>query len=102
MATWSPHANEIFLRAREIGDPAARSAHVNEACREDPALREQVQSLLDAGEQAGSFLDRPAVAPGVTGTYDPAPAAMTSALTEEYVGTVIGPYKLLQQIGEGG
>ncbi len=102
MATWSPRANDIFLRALDIRDPAARVAFVDEMCREEPGLRDQVQSLLDAGEQAGSFLDRPAVAPGETGTFAPAPEAETAVLPQELVGTQIGPYKLLQQIGEGG
>src|SRR4051794_41017362 len=101
MATWSPRANEIFLRALELGDPAARSALVDEACREEPGLREQVRSLLDAGERAGSFLDRPALAPGATRTF--APGAERAAVPPgDCTGTQIGPYKLLQQIGEGG
>src|SRR5688500_6807609 len=103
MATWSPRANEIFLRALECRDPAARSALVDEVCREEPELRDQVQSLLDASDQAGSFLDRPAAVPGATGTFDPGRAAETApAPPGEYVGMMIGPYKLLRQIGEGG
>ena len=103
MATWNPRANDIFLDAREVRDPAARSAMVDEACRGEPELRDQVRALLAAGEQAGSFLDRPAVAPGATGTFEPAPDAETDPVSSSVsVGAQVGPYKLLQQIGEGG
>ena len=54
MPNWSPRANDIFLRGLEVRDPAARSAFVDEACRDEPELRDQVRSLLDAAEQAGS------------------------------------------------
>ena len=60
MATWNPRANDIFLDAREVRDPAARSAMVDEACRGEPELRDQVRALLAAGEQAGIVLRLPA------------------------------------------
>jgi WD40 repeat protein/serine/threonine protein kinase len=52
-----------------------------------------VEALLQAQEAAGSFLQSPP--PGPTVTVDELPIS-------ERPGTVIGPYKLLQQIGEGG
>ena len=64
---------------------------------DDATLQSQVESLLAADDKIGSFLVKPAVPatpPGdVTAVYRP--------LTEG-PGTVIGPYKLLQHIGEGG
>ena len=51
---------------------------------------------MAASEKVGSFLDKPAVPPPTTAgtaTYEP---------IVERPGTVIGPYKLLEQIGEGG
>ena len=59
MATWEPRANELFLRAADVTDPADRAALLERECANDPALRRQVESLLDAGEKAGSFLGRP-------------------------------------------
>jgi serine/threonine protein kinase len=58
-------------------------------------LRAEVEGLLTANGRAGEFIRRPAVvvAAGFTAAYEP--------LTER-PGTVIGPYKLLEQIGEGG
>jgi serine/threonine protein kinase/tetratricopeptide (TPR) repeat protein len=82
----------IFLAALERKDAAERAAYLNEACGDNEALRAGVQALLDAHEKGDDFLERqPAV--GETASFAP--------LTEG-PGTVIGPYKLLQQIGEGG
>src|SRR5439155_1541180 len=53
----------------------------------------RVDKMLAAQAQAGSFLESPAAGPGRT-TDLPSVA--------ELPGTVIGPYKLLEQIGEGG
>ena len=56
-----------------------------------------MESLLAAGGKVGSFLEKPAVpAFGATG------ATADSPPTSEGAGTAIGPYKLLQQLGEGG
>src|SRR5262249_54518462 len=57
-----------------------------------PALRQQVEGLLRAHADAGSFLQTPA--PGLPSTIDQP--------SGDVLGTVIGPYRLLQQIGEGG
>jgi serine/threonine protein kinase/WD40 repeat protein len=69
-----------------------RAAYLHEACGGDAALRQRIEMLLAAHEQAGSFMQQPA-AGGLTEAYRP---------ISEGPGAVIGPYKLLQQIGEGG
>ena len=97
MSKWNPDANEIFLKAMEIEPPEKRRAFVADACGEDGWLREQVESLLQAAEKAGSFLGERGV--------DEETAAFAPPLGDqisEKPGTVIGRYKLLQQIGEGG
>ncbi len=81
----------IFTAALER-DSAGRSAFLDEACGNDGELRKRVENLLQLHEEAGDFLEQPAA--GEFPTLDP---PITEAL-----GTVIGPYKLLQQIGEGG
>ena len=93
MAAWNPEANYIFLKAVEIEPPDDRRAYLDEACHGDAQLRAEVEGLLAAGEQAGSFLESPP--PGVTAPADSSPLS-------ERPGSVIGPYKLLEQIGEGG
>src|SRR5438874_9570068 len=82
----------IFLEAIEKTDAAARAAFVDGACGNNPSLRAAVEALLQAHEKPQVLLDVPE--PAVR-TIDRPPCA-------EQPGTVIGPYKLLQQIGEGG
>jgi serine/threonine protein kinase/tetratricopeptide (TPR) repeat protein len=93
MSTWNPHANELFLKARELRSPGERQQFLDRACAGDAALRAEVEALLQADDRAGSFLESPA--PDLVATVDQAPIS-------EGPGTVIGPYKLLEQIGEGG
>src|SRR5947209_13169987 len=93
MTTWNPRANELFLQALELRSPGERQEHLDGACAGDAPLRAEVESLLEASARAGSFLEPPAPAPAVT--VDGAPVV-------DRPGTAIGPYKLLQQIGEGG
>ena len=83
---------EIFAAALQKPTGAERTAYLNEACGHDDALRQQVEILLREHAQLCSFLESPAAAP----------AATMDEPVSERPGTVIGPYKLLQQIGEGG
>ena len=83
----------IFSEALEKQTPQERAAYLDKACGSDASLRAKVEALLKAHEQAGSFLDAPPFDPNVT--------LNTSPLTEG-PGTIIGRYKLLEQIGEGG
>jgi serine/threonine protein kinase/Flp pilus assembly protein TadD len=89
------HAKTIFLRAIESQAPENWEAWLDEACGNDAALRSRVAALLKAHQEMGTFRDD---APAVARTIDlPADPRVTETL-----GTVIGPYKLLQKIGEGG
>jgi serine/threonine protein kinase len=87
----------IFMEALDFEDPDAQIAFLDHACEGSPALRARVEALLQSHRQAGHFLDE-----------DPAHLISTEAgdlLAEpsaEAVGTVIGPYTLLEPIGEGG
>ena len=75
----------IFNNALELPDPAARASYLNEACGTDTALLGRVEKLLRAHGEAGGFFSQP-----------------MKPITMEQVGAVIGHYKLLEQIGEGG
>jgi eukaryotic-like serine/threonine-protein kinase len=87
------HTEEtVFAEALEKHDLQERAAYLDEACAGDPALRAAVEALLSAYD-AGEFLESPAA--GLAETVD-------EAVAVERPGTVIGPYKLLEQIGEGG
>jgi WD40 repeat protein/serine/threonine protein kinase/tetratricopeptide (TPR) repeat protein len=89
------HAKTIFLRAIESQHPDNWEAYLDGACGEDALLRSRVSALLQAHQELGSFRDE---APAIARTID-MPAEPHSAAAP---GTMIGPYKLLQQIGEGG
>jgi serine/threonine protein kinase/WD40 repeat protein len=82
----------IFLAAIEIGSFSERQAYLDEACQQDAQLRAKVEALLRASEEPRQLLD----APASVGTI------MVESSELEGPGTLIGPYKLLEQIGEGG
>jgi serine/threonine protein kinase/tetratricopeptide (TPR) repeat protein len=96
MATSKPSEQSLFLAALELSTPGERAAYVRGACGDDPALRDAVEALLAAHERSGNVLDAPPVPAGT-----PALTAADRPVTEA-IGTRIGPYKLLQQVGEGG
>ena len=78
---------ELFHAALDR-EPAERETFLSQACRTDPELRAEVESLISAHEEPGSFLDSP--------VYDP--IAETSSL----VGQSIGRYLVLSLLGRGG
>jgi serine/threonine protein kinase/Flp pilus assembly protein TadD len=91
MSAWNPEANDLFLKVVEIPSLDERRVFLAGACT-NAALRAEVEALLAASDQAGSFLESPFPVLAVT---------VDEPITER-PGTVIGPYKLLEQIGEGG
>jgi hypothetical protein len=83
----------ILFEALEKTDTNERTAYLDDVCCGNTNLRAEVESLLESHEQANDFLPSPDLDPEVTLNDTP--------LTEG-PGTVIGRYKLLEQIGEGG
>jgi eukaryotic-like serine/threonine-protein kinase len=83
----------IFGKALEIEEGIERDRFLSEACGEDPELRAEIDSLLRASGNAGTFLETPAFA---------TPGRVERTQHAEGPGSIIGPYKLLEQIGEGG
>src|SRR5262245_9492403 len=92
MKSQQTEAKSIFLNAVEIDSPAQRQVYLDAACAGDEPLRREVEDLLRHCEQKGAFLESPI----------PALAAIIDEPLTEQPGTVIGPYKLLEEIGEGG
>ena len=80
---------EILADAAGKDTPDARIAFLDAACQGDPPLRAEVERLLRAHERAGDFLEQSVVPP------EEQPIG-------EGPGTIIGRYKLLEEIGEGG
>jgi serine/threonine protein kinase/tetratricopeptide (TPR) repeat protein len=91
----------LFIEALEIRDPAERIAYLDRVCAGDAAVRSRLERLLEQHEKAGHFLERPAAS--ATETYGQTPEnGAGSRISRELIGARIGPYKLLEQIGEGG
>src|SRR6059058_2208233 len=84
---------QIFQSALER-NPAERSAFLNQACADDPALRSEVESLISSHDQAGDSIEAMAA------------EAATEMLADEQPGPIlgkhIGHYEVLSLLGRGG
>jgi serine/threonine protein kinase len=86
----------IFFAALQKGTPEERAAYLDQACGPDMELRGCVERLLKALPQGAALPPTlKAPAPGVDSTTDETPLS-------ERPGSMIGPYRLMEQIGEGG
>jgi tetratricopeptide (TPR) repeat protein len=97
--TVAMNEREIFIAALQKEDPAERRAYLDDVGGRQPALRAQVEDLLRLHEAAGSFFHGAAAASAATGEFE---AAAEQPAAPEAPGAVIGPYKLVQEIGAGG
>src|SRR5512138_936421 len=104
MSNRVPREKAAFCQALEITDPAQRRLFLERVCGADQALREQVERLLGLSEDAGEFFKECAPAlEAAEGDVAQVLSAAESALQPEIPeAKCIGPYKLLQKLGEGG
>src|SRR5262245_51341026 len=86
-------ARELFFDLVAEVPPEAWDARLAKLAGDDEVLRRRVSLLLAAHRQADSFLESPAPDLGAT---------LAAPAEPEAPGAVIGPYRLLEQIGEGG
>src|SRR5260370_14395992 len=82
----------IFAAAVEISTEAERRRFVEQACADDTELKQRVEEMVENHFRAGNFLEPPTA--GVVASAD--------VPIVERPGSVIGKFKLLEQIGEGG
>jgi serine/threonine protein kinase/WD40 repeat protein len=87
----------VFAAALAIPRPTDRAAYLEKACAGNPALRREVEALLSA-HAADNPLDRPPADLAATADHDETDAGPPAA----EVGDRIGPYRIMEQIGEGG
>ena len=66
MDTENMNPEDIFHKAIEIADGFVRAAYLDKICKGNERLREEVEELLQAHEQAGDFLEPSVIEPGVT------------------------------------
>jgi serine/threonine protein kinase len=99
----------LFDAARALTDPTRRRAFIEEACAGDAAMRASIEALLSAGDVADDFFAEcmpsfDAIAhlagAGEGSMLQDTGRAATAA--DPWLGSRIGPYRLLQKIGEGG
>ena len=97
------HKNErdLFLDALEIDSHDERSAWLEKQCKNDAALLDRVEKLLRSHEGKDKLLDA-ADRPTFSGLFAFGDKTGSDSDTEHELPQTIGPYKLLQQIGEGG
>ena len=84
----------IFHAALELSELAERAAFLSAECHDDLALEVRLRRLLDVHENASGLLGDAPLSPEI--------AVEMARLKPEEAGERVGPYKLLQQIGEGG
>jgi eukaryotic-like serine/threonine-protein kinase len=92
MASEKQDIQAIFNEAIVLVSEEARLRFLDQACGDDVQMRARAEALLNAHSEAGGFF----------GGKTPADDGTKIFPITEHPGTVIGAYKLLQQIGEGG
>jgi serine/threonine-protein kinase len=84
---------EIFAGALEEPAGAARGAFLARACADEPALRAEVEAMLDAAAASASILDA---------SPEEVAAAVRLGGAGRRDGRTIGPYRILREVGRGG
>ena len=105
MSAQVPREKAVFCEAVEITDSRKRREFLDEACGADKELRQRVEGLLALSQTAGDFFDdcTPALEEAAAEVGPAGLASAEAALEPELEKTNrIGPYKLLQRLGEGG
>jgi hypothetical protein len=88
-----PELRAVFREALDRNTPRERTSYLDEACRDKPELRQRVEALLHAHVVASSFLQE---------SPENQESTVVASPASDRLGTVIGKYKLMERIGEGG
>src|SRR6186997_3570600 len=90
MPAEKPEIQVIFHEAIALVSDEDRARYLDQACGDDHRVRARIEALLNAHSEAGGFF----------GGKSPAAVATEIRTPTEASGAVIGPYKLIEQIGE--
>ena len=85
---------EEVLQAALDRPPHERASFLNEACSTDEELRQEASSLIDAYDEAGEFIEEPAIAHDAH--------VLISNHQQNNIGREIGPYQIIERLGAGG
>jgi serine/threonine protein kinase len=99
-----PTERTIFLDAIELSDALERREYLENACGDDRRLRDAVERLLQAHDLDEHPLDKSPIEEqsGKTLDYVDAPGEHSGSPPQDPLNRMIGPYRLMEQIGEGG
>jgi WD40 repeat protein len=92
MANTERDITEILAEALALSSPEERTVYLDRVCGDDTVTRDEVESLLRMEDELGDFLEK---------TVQELDATTACLSVLEGPGTVIGPYQLLERIGEG-
>src|SRR5262245_31252402 len=92
---------ELFLAALDVA-PEDRAAWLERECAADACQREHLREMLAAHDAPQSLLDQPVAPLAAASAHNGVSATVDEPPVRDQPGAVIGPYKLLQEIGEGG
>ena len=82
---------ELFHAAVAIPE-GERDAFLRQSCADDPPLQAEVERLLAAHARAGDFISSPAIAT----------ASSWNEIDESWIGRLVGPYRVVRELGRGG
>jgi TolB-like protein/Flp pilus assembly protein TadD len=95
---------EVFQAALDLPE-GERVQYISATCAGDEELREQVEALVSQHDEAGDFIETPAVvSSGFRVSTDPrATNPMTGSLDDDpAIGRRLGAYKIVRELGRGG
>jgi eukaryotic-like serine/threonine-protein kinase len=92
----------LFEAARRLLDPDQRRAFLDAACGDQVELRRRLDELLAVLPEAEAYFERPAAGTSARSFQGSAPGPESQFRCDEAPGTMIGRYKLIEKVGEGG
>src|SRR5689334_14446242 len=95
------HPEVAILNAAVDLPPAERAAYLEEACKGDAALRQSIEELIEANEEAGPFLGRAADSIDPNNTNGPEGIPLAKKAGADSI-RYFGDYQLLEEIARGG
>ena len=83
---------ELFHAALQL-EPSRRDEYVRQACSGDDTIRQEVESLLEANDRAGAFIEKP---------VELSNGFVTDVDADSLLGKQINQYKIIGVVGQGG
>jgi serine/threonine protein kinase len=85
---------EAVLQGALDRPPAERDSFLEDACSGDEELKEEANSLISAYDEAGDFIEQPAIAQDAL--------VLIGRELDQRIGREIGPYRIIERLGAGG